>query len=392
MGLNQGELFVHRNIANLVPNSDLNVLSVIYYAVMELKVEDIFVLGHYGCGGVKAASDNKDHGLIEHWLRNIRDVQRIHNTELQQITDPNMRHRRLVELNVQEQCINLFGNSIVQQAQSATSRPRIHGMTYDIQNGYLKYLDVDFKRELKKYRRIYTVADFDRYKPVDLGEYLEKKVVPEGAEEQSLFSSPLLPDDVEGGEELYDHDDAGSVRGALTGEESREVFDSLDETGKGWISITDLEKAVKQHMVGGGDSNDENDVDDVVKGLLEGVEIDKIDFRTFDSLLAKMCKEEKEMSTAKVDLQKEDELLFVVKNDNKSLKSIKCIKTDSVAALKLAISKLAGLDLDQFTLRFKGKKICGGKEGMMLGEIKGMENAVGEVEVRTEIVPGNFRR
>ena len=135
MGLNQGELFVHRNIANLVVNTDLNVLSVLYYAVNVLKVEDIFVLGHYNCGGVRAASDNKDLGLIDHWLKQIRDVSRTHHGELQSIEDDEERHRRLVELNVQEQCINLFGNSIVQNAQATTSRPRIHGMVYDIKDG-----------------------------------------------------------------------------------------------------------------------------------------------------------------------------------------------------------------------------------------------------------------
>ena len=133
MGLKQGEAFVHRNIANICVSSDLSLLSVIFYAVNILKVKDIFVLGHYGCGGVMAASNNKDLGLIEHWIHNIRDVQRLHNDELQKISDPERRHQRLVELNVQEQCLKLFSNSFVQHMQAETKQtqikmyPRIHG-------------------------------------------------------------------------------------------------------------------------------------------------------------------------------------------------------------------------------------------------------------------------
>jgi len=174
MGLKQGEAFVHRNIANICVSSDLSLLSVIFYAVNILKVKDIFVLGHYGCGGVMAASNNKDLGLIEHWIHNIRDVQRLHNDELQKISDPERRHQRLVELNVQEQCLKLFSNSFVQHMQAETKQtqikmyPRIHGMVYNIYNGKLNYLDIDFKSKIKKLRDIYTVADFQNHNPIHI--------------------------------------------------------------------------------------------------------------------------------------------------------------------------------------------------------------------------------
>ena len=127
----------------------------------------------YACGGVRAASENKDLGLIEHWLKNIRDVQRLHSEELSQITDPEKKHRRLVELNIQEQCFNLYGNSIVQQMQAKTGRPRIHGMVYDIADGKLQYLDIDFKSQIKKYQSIYAVTDFHRYQPIDIHDIRE---------------------------------------------------------------------------------------------------------------------------------------------------------------------------------------------------------------------------
>lgn len=157
MGLKLGELFVHRNVANLVVNTDLNMLAVLQYAVQVLKVKDIFVMGHYGCGGVKASTENKDLGLIEHWLRNIRDVQRLHASELDGMMDNDEKFRRLVELNVQEQCLNLFKNNIVQHQQALTGRPRIHGFVYDIAVGELLHLKINFKSIVKKYRDIYRV-------------------------------------------------------------------------------------------------------------------------------------------------------------------------------------------------------------------------------------------
>jgi len=174
MGLKQGEAFVHRNIANICVSSDMSLLSVIFYAVNILKIKDIIVLGHYGCGGVMAASNNKDLGLIEHWIHNIRDVQRLHNDELQKISDPERRHQRLVELNVQEQCLKLFSNSFVQHMQAETRLtqmkmyPRIHGMVYNIYNGKLNYLDIDFKSKIEKLRDIYTVADFQNHNPIHI--------------------------------------------------------------------------------------------------------------------------------------------------------------------------------------------------------------------------------
>lgn len=116
MGLNPGEVFVHRNIANMVVNIDLNVMSVINYAVNHLKVNHVVVCGHYFCGGVKAAMQAQDLGLLNPWLRGIRDVYRTHKTELNSITDETAKYNRLVELNVEEQCINLIKTADVQKA------------------------------------------------------------------------------------------------------------------------------------------------------------------------------------------------------------------------------------------------------------------------------------
>ena len=110
MGLEPGQVFVHRNIANMVPNTDLNSMSVINYAVASLKVNHIVVCGHYGCGGVLAAMQQADLGILNPWLRNIRDVFRLHRNELDAIEDEDQKYRRLVELNVQEQCINVISN------------------------------------------------------------------------------------------------------------------------------------------------------------------------------------------------------------------------------------------------------------------------------------------
>jgi len=160
LGLKCGELFVHRNVANLVVNGDMNLLAVLQYSVEVLKVEDIIVCGHYECGGIKAACANHDHGLVEHWLRNIRDINRLHAEELEAIECEDARHRRLVELNVQEQCINLYANPIVQKAQLATSLPRIHGFVYDIAEGLVKELPIDFKAEISKIKQHYSLYNF----------------------------------------------------------------------------------------------------------------------------------------------------------------------------------------------------------------------------------------
>ncbi|CAN0164299.1 unnamed protein product [Pylaiella littoralis] len=162
MGLNTGELFVLRNVANLCVNTDHSLLAALTYAVNVLEVTDIIVCGHYGCGGVKAAMENVDHGLLEHWLLNIRNVIRLHNDELQEISDADKRCRRLVELNVQESCINLFANPIVQKKQATSSTPKIHGWAYDVENGLLQELKIDFKSEIRKYREVYRLYKFPK--------------------------------------------------------------------------------------------------------------------------------------------------------------------------------------------------------------------------------------
>ncbi|CAM9734018.1 unnamed protein product [Ectocarpus fasciculatus] len=109
--------------------------------------------------------ENVDHGLLEHWLLNIRNVVRLHNEELQGISDMDEKSRRLVELNVQESCINLFANPIVQKKQATSSMPKIHGWAYDVGNGLLKELDIDFKAEIRKYRDVYRLYEFPRRPP-----------------------------------------------------------------------------------------------------------------------------------------------------------------------------------------------------------------------------------
>ncbi|KNC84089.1 hypothetical protein SARC_03682 [Sphaeroforma arctica JP610] len=157
-GLNDGEIFVHRNIANMVVNTDINMLSVLTYAVEVLKVKHIIVCGHYGCGGVKTATEaNHDLGIIEHWLRNIRDVKRLHMTELNSIVDEEVRYRRLVELNVVEQCINLFKTGVVQNSRTESGYPLIHGLVYDIGDGLLKELNLDLIGYMKQYRSVYRL-------------------------------------------------------------------------------------------------------------------------------------------------------------------------------------------------------------------------------------------
>ena len=136
MGFSPGEAFIHRNIANLVPNNDLSALSVIDYAVSHLKVKHIVICGHYNYGGVKAAMQSEDMGVLNPWIDNIRDVYRLHSTELNNITNEEERYKKLVEINVQEQCIN---NSKLNEVQKAyrDSRIAIHGWVFDIHSGML---------------------------------------------------------------------------------------------------------------------------------------------------------------------------------------------------------------------------------------------------------------
>lgn len=154
MGLGPGEVFVHRNIANMVISIDLNVMSVVNYAVNHLNVNQIVVCGHYGCGGVKAALQSADLGILNPWLRNIRDVYRIHNTELNAIKDEDKKYNRLVELNVQEQCINLIKTAAVQKAYRDRGL-KVHGWVFDMHNGKLIDLKIDFEEILKKIMEIY---------------------------------------------------------------------------------------------------------------------------------------------------------------------------------------------------------------------------------------------
>jgi carbonic anhydrase len=159
MGLEPGDVFVHRNIANLVVNTDLNVQSVINYAVVHLRVRYIIVCGHYGCGGVKAAMQSKDLGILNPWLRNIRDVYRLHQDELEAIADEQARYDRLVELNVLEQCINIVKIAAVQKRYYAEQHPTVHGWVYDLHNGLLKDLNLDMEAEIAKIRRIYNLQE-----------------------------------------------------------------------------------------------------------------------------------------------------------------------------------------------------------------------------------------
>jgi carbonic anhydrase len=156
MGLQPGEVFVHRNIANLVNNIDLNVMSVINYAVRHLKVNHVVVCGHYYCGGVKAAMQATDLGLLNPWLRNIRDVYRMHKNELNAIADENARYNRLVELNVQEQCVNVIKTAVVQEA-FRDRQLKVHGWVFDIHSGKLIDLKIDFDHILENIMEIYRL-------------------------------------------------------------------------------------------------------------------------------------------------------------------------------------------------------------------------------------------
>ena len=137
-----GEIFVHRNIANLIIHTDLNCLSVIQYAVEVLKVKYIIVCGHYGCGGIKAAMSNKDHGLIDNWLRNIKDIYRYHEAQIDALHDENEKVDLLCELNVVEQVANVCHTTIVQGAWKLGQELTVHGWIYSIEDGILKDLNV----------------------------------------------------------------------------------------------------------------------------------------------------------------------------------------------------------------------------------------------------------
>ena len=154
MGLGPGDAFVHRNIANMVISIDLNVMSVVNYAVENLKVNHVIVCGHYECGGVKAAMQSADLGILNPWLRNIRDVYRIHKNELNAITDEDKKYDRLVELNVKEQCVNLIKTAAVQKAYRDRGL-KVHGWVFNVHTGKLIDLKIDFEKYLKDIMEIY---------------------------------------------------------------------------------------------------------------------------------------------------------------------------------------------------------------------------------------------
>jgi carbonic anhydrase len=156
MGVKPGQAFIHRNIANMVPNTDLSSQSVVTYAARYLKVKHIVVCGHYYCNGVKAAMQSADLGLLNPWLRNIRDVYRLHHAELDAIPGEEERYKRLVELNVEEQCINVSKTAAVQQAY-LEKRMTVHGWVFDIHSGELIDLKIDLDRIMAGIREIYRL-------------------------------------------------------------------------------------------------------------------------------------------------------------------------------------------------------------------------------------------
>ncbi len=156
MGAGPGEIFVHRNIANVVPSLDLSAMSVINYAVEHLKVKHIIVCGHYHCGGVQAAMQSADLGILNPWLRNIRDVFRLHQDELNAIEDEDAKYRRLVELNVYEQCVNVINTAEVQKAHHERG-VMVHAWVFDIRSGKLIDLKIDFEKVLQGISEIYRL-------------------------------------------------------------------------------------------------------------------------------------------------------------------------------------------------------------------------------------------
>src|SRR5690625_2093785 len=157
MGVHPGDVFVHRNIANMVPNTDLSAMSVIACAVTHLEVNHVVVCGHYYCGGVRAAMQSADLGILNPWLRNIRDVYRLHKDELNKIDCESKKYNRLVELNVQEQCINLIKIAAVQKAYKERNL-KVHGWVFDMQTGKLIDLNLDLEKELEEIMEIYDLG------------------------------------------------------------------------------------------------------------------------------------------------------------------------------------------------------------------------------------------
>lgn len=162
MGLNPGDVFIHRNIANQVIATDNNVNSVVQYAVEHLKVKHIIVCGHYECGGVKAALNPSDMGQLNSWLQTLRDVYRFHKLELDVIEDTQKRFDRLVELNVREQCINIIKIDHVQRSWYKTGFPKIHGWVFDVKTGKLIDLKLNMEEEFNEIRSIYDLKPLEK--------------------------------------------------------------------------------------------------------------------------------------------------------------------------------------------------------------------------------------
>ncbi|MFI5218075.1 MAG: carbonic anhydrase [Bacteroidia bacterium] len=157
MGLEPGEVFVHRNVANLVISTDNNLNAVIQYAVEQLEVKHIIVCGHYGCGGIRAALNPSDMGQLNSWLQTLRDVYRIHQNELDAIPAKDEKFNRLVELNVVEQCVNIIKIDHVQRVWYKTGFPQLHAWVYDLHNGLLKDLNINMQEYISKFRKIYDL-------------------------------------------------------------------------------------------------------------------------------------------------------------------------------------------------------------------------------------------
>ncbi len=158
MGAEPGEVFIHRNLANLVVSTDNNLNAVVQFAVEQLKVKHIIVCGHYDCGGIRAALYPSDMGQLNSWLQTLRDVYRYHISELDAIADRQKRYDRLVELNVMEQCINLIKIDHVQKSWNKTGSPEIHGWVFDVRTGKLIDLELDVKEIFEEVRRIYGLT------------------------------------------------------------------------------------------------------------------------------------------------------------------------------------------------------------------------------------------
>jgi len=164
LGLGPGEVFVHRNVGNQVNGSDLNCLSAIEFAVKFLGVKHIIVAGHYDCGAVRASMTKQDLGLLENWIRSIRDVYRIHHHSMALVEDPEERHKRMVEYNVIEQCLNLYKTGVVQKTRMECIKrgeqqayPRVHAMVFDPKVGLLRKLPVNFKKAISQFKDIYDM-------------------------------------------------------------------------------------------------------------------------------------------------------------------------------------------------------------------------------------------